>query len=398
MVATALVMHGIAATQFAVQLPRADIPKAWIWQFYLLLGMSLASAIIAAWVHSPRICKLTLALQLVFLILIGIPEGASLAIKTVLSALLILECILLNQPPQDLMLSGATFLILVALQRLPITWIVPIGLPSPHDLLAFAAILLLVAGLAFVLKGVLRRLAEQHEFTARLRDTVARLTDANVGFQRYASEVKSESVANERKRVSREMHDTIGYTITTLIMLMEAASDLAESDPEQLKRLLKKGIDQAIYSLDEIRKSLRELRAMENPQAHGLRGIKEMVHAFEEATHIRVALDFSNVVWKFDGDIDEALYRMIQESLANAFRHGRATRIGITFWQSDHALSVTIRDNGVGSAEVNEGIGLAGMHERILRVHGTLTAGNVADGFMLSAWVPIGEGSAPSDE
>ncbi len=391
-------MHAVAGFGFVAALPRADIPEYWVGQFFILLTLSLAASISAASVRSPRLSKLLLALQLLFLVLLTIPEGKSIAVKVALSSLLVLECVLLNRWPQDLILSGMALALLAAFQRLPVAWVVSIGLPSLPDFLTFLAILILVAALALALKNVLRRMGEEKELTTRLRDTVTRLTDANVGFQRYASEVKSESVANERKRVSREMHDTIGYTITTLIMLMEAASDLAESDPGQLKRLLKKGIDQAIYSLDEIRKSLRELRAMENPQAHGLRDIKEMVKAFEDATHIRVSLDFSNVVWNFDGDVDEALYRMIQESLANAFRHGKATQIGIAFWQADHTLSVTIRDNGVGSAEINEGIGLAGMRERIDRVHGKLTAGNVADGFMLSATVPIREGSMLNDE
>lgn len=391
-------IHGIVAVQFALGLPQGYIPSSWIWQFSLLLCMSLSVAVFASLSRSPRVRKFLLALQLLVLILIGIPEGGSFTIKTNLSALLLLESVLLNPPPQDLVLTTGGLITLVAIQRIPVAWVVPVERPTLREVLAFATALLLVVSLSLILKRVLERLSEQIELTARLRDSVTRLTDANVGFQRYASAVKSESAANERKRVSREIHDTVGYTVTTLIMLMEAASDLAESDPPQLKRLLKRGIDQAICSLDEIRKSLRELRAMEDPQAHGLRGIKELVRAFEEATRVAVALDFSNVVWGFDAEIDEALYRLIQESLANAFRHGKATRIGINFWQSDHSLSVTVRDNGVGSAEINEGIGLAGMRERIQRVHGTFTAGNVADGFMLSACVPILERNGASDE
>ena len=136
--------------------------------------------------------------------------------------------------------------------------------PAPASLIEFGAILALVYGLAAALSTVTRRLEIQSDLVSRLDTTIARLIDANIGFQRYAKEVEGESVSTERKRVSREIHDTIGYTITSLIMLMEAASDLAEDGKDQLKALLKKGIDQSIFSLDEIRRSLRELRAMED--------------------------------------------------------------------------------------------------------------------------------------
>jgi signal transduction histidine kinase len=235
-----------------------------------------------------------------------------------------------------------------------------------------------------------RRLETQTSVTERLDATVARLIDANVGFQRYAKEVEGESVTTERKRVSREIHDTIGYTITSLIMLMEAASDLAE-DKQELKALLKQGIDQSIFSLDEIRRSLRELRAMEVPQRHGLRAIKKMIQAFAEATRIQVSVDFTNVVWNFDEEGNEVFYRMIQESLANAFRHGGATKVAVVFGQTDHEVQISIWDNGKGSAEIHEGIGLSGMRERIERLNGRLYAQNVADGFRLVAVVPASE-------
>ena len=392
----AILLHCAAGLQFALELPRPDIPPDWVGECSFLMAMSLAASLGVVLLERGRIRVVLLIVQLGLLVLIGIPEGRSLGIETILSALLILESILLNGRPFGFAFAGITIIVMVAVQTAHITFLVPIARPAPAALVELGAILTFVAGMAVALLLVSRRLHRHTTLAERLDATVARLIDANIGFQRYAKEVEGESVSGERKRVSREIHDTIGYTITSLIMLMEAASDLA-GDKQELKALLKQGIDQSIYSLDEIRRSLRELREMEVPQRHGLRAIKKMIQAFAEATRMQVSVDFTNVVWNFDEEGNEAFYRMIQESLANAFRHGGATRVTVIFGQTDHEVQISIWDNGKGSAEIHEGIGLSGMRERIERLNGRLYAQNVADGFKLVAVVPLADGEAPND-
>jgi signal transduction histidine kinase len=396
-VALGISFHCIAGLQFILRLPRTDIPPSWVGEFLFLLAFSLLTSLGVVFARRGRTRSVLLALQLGLLVLMGIPEGKSLEIETTLSSILIIESILLTRTPLNFLFSAVVIVVMVTVQTAQISFVSLIERPDPSSLIELGTILTLVYVLAVGLSWVTKRLEAHADMVSRLDTTVARLIDANIGFQKYAKEVEGESVSTERKRVSREIHDTIGYTITTLIMLMEAASDLAKDGNQQLKTLLKQGIDQSIFSLDEIRRSLRELRAVEVPQRHGLGAIKKMIQTFADATRIQVSVDFTNVVWNFDEEGNEVFYRMIQESLANAFRHGGATRVRVIFGQTDHEIQVSIWDNGKGSAEIHEGIGLSGMRERIERLNGRLYAQSVADGFKLLAVVPVADAESPSE-
>jgi signal transduction histidine kinase len=387
----AVCLHAVAGLLFGLSLPRIDIPPTWVGEFFFLLAMSGAASIGIVLVERGRVRPVLLIIQLGLVVLMGIPEGASVAVETLLTSLLVIESVMLLRSPLNLALSAAAIVAMVAIQFVDVSFVFPGARPAPTTLIQFVTILVLIYGLAAALSLVTRRLEAQNGLVGRLDETIASLVEANIGFQRYAKEVEGESVTTERKRVSREIHDTIGYTITTMIMLMEAASDLAEDSKTELKALLKHGIDQAIFSLDDIRRSLRELRAMEVPQRHGLRAIKKMIQTFAEATRMQVSVDFTNVVWNFDEEGDEVFYRMIQESLANAFRHGGATRVAVVFGQTERDVQISIWDNGKGSAEIHEGIGLSGMRERIERLNGRLYAQNLADGFKLLAVVPVAD-------
>ena len=79
---------------------------------------------------------------------------------------------------------------------------------------------------------------------------------------------------------------------------------------------------------------------------------------------------------------------MVQEGLTNSLKHGKATHVRLHFWQEEHGVWVHINDNGLGSRKMSEGIGIAGMRERIEQLGGRLRAANKQDGFELSAWIP----------
>ena len=75
--------------------------------------------------------------------------------------------------------------------------------------------------------------------------------------------------------------------------------------------------------------------------------------------------------------------------MTNAFRHGKATKIRIYFHAADEFLNITIIDNGVGSTQIMEGIGIAGMKERLGEFHGDLSLHNGIDGFEIKARIPL---------
>jgi signal transduction histidine kinase len=82
------------------------------------------------------------------------------------------------------------------------------------------------------------------------------------------------------------------------------------------------------------------------------------------------------------------IYRLIQQGLTNAFRHGKADSVRVNLWRADTEIRVTIADNGKGSEDVQEGIGLQGMRERLSTVGGRIETRSRPDGFELSAAIP----------
>ena len=112
--------------------------------------------------------------------------------------------------------------------------------------------------------------------------------------------------------------------------------------------------------------------------------------AFKD-THIKVSVHFSNVPWYFGGEIDPVVYRIVQEGITNAIRHGNATEIAVHLSLDAGQITVTINDNGGGAEDIVEGIGLSGIKERLRHVDGEVSAGNIRGGFRLCARIPLRE-------
>ena len=97
-----------------------------------------------------------------------------------------------------------------------------------------------------------------------------------------------------------------------------------------------------------------------------------------------------------DSDEEDALYRVVQEGLTNAVRHGRADRISVRVTRTGDLVTVSIRDNGTGCAKLEEGFGLRHMRERLNMLGGTLSYGNLDSdaqdgytGFFITVGLPI---------
>ena len=105
---------------------------------------------------------------------------------------------------------------------------------------------------------------------------------------------------------------------------------------------------------------------------------------------MKVRLYFGNLPQLLPSSVEQVLFRIIQEGIVNAFRHGNATEIGISLWVSENRFLVSLRDNGKGSSEIVEGIGVTSMREEVAAIGGSITFDASSSGFALSASVPMG--------
>ncbi|MCA1949250.1 MAG: hypothetical protein LDL24_01650, partial [Treponema sp.] len=182
-----------------------------------------------------------------------------------------------------------------------------------------------------------------------------------------------------------------GYIFTNIIALMDAAISMGGRDPEALADLHTTVRAQAKEGLQETRRALRELRASDTHRERGIAAIYKIKSVFERVTGIKVDIEAGNMPPSFGEEIDMAVYRVVQEALTNAMRHGRASHVWVHFWIIDDKLELSVQDDGLGSKDIVKGIGLSGMEERIKHLGGTIRAGNAPEGgFKVLVHIPLG--------
>jgi signal transduction histidine kinase len=271
--------------------------------------------------------------------------------------------------------------------------LLPSGLAAA--LLHSATILIISASVLLVtilLSRGRRSLLEAREQVRRLKDAINNLSSANRDFQNYAELSKSQSADEERNRITRDMHDLVGYALTNIIMLMNAARIFLSESPARLAEageIVSQTRSQADAALRESRRILYQLRSEPGGGPVGLQALASLAKAFSETTHIRVDFFYGNLPMSYGEWIDSAIYHVVQEGLTNAIKHGRADRITISLWETNTEIAISVRDNGAGADKVQEGIGLRGMKERLSQFGGSITAHGENYGFVLIARIPL---------
>lgn len=232
------------------------------------------------------------------------------------------------------------------------------------------------------------RLISAERDAMRFGDAVGELTRTQSEFLRIATTSKRDSAVEERNRITREIHDTVGYTLTNVMMMLEAAQDLVPDGFPGLREKLAGARKQTQLGLEGTRRALYLLRSRDQGDPIGLPAIQHMVDTFSRASGVAVDAEYGNMPMCTVPDTDAAIYHLIQESLINALRHGGATAVRVTMWVDAEDYRVTVRDNGGGCDVLEEGIGIRGMRERFGKLGGTLKAANVVDGFEITARIP----------
>ena len=266
-----------------------------------------------------------------------------------------------------------------------------------YRLLVLMLIAGLPAGLGWLTVFYRERIVQLTGRKKTLESTVDSLSKANRDFQAYAGAVRTESAAEERNRITRELHDTVGYALTNVIVMMDAAKSTAQKDSGALDEILDSVRDQSENALNDTRQILYRLRSIDHSEPKGIDAIFKLTRAFEEAMGIGVELSVGNLPTSYGLRIDPVLYRFVQEGLTNAFRHGNATLVRISMWQAAREIRISVLDNGRGASsetEIIDGIGMAGMRERFAELGGSIRAQNVKDGFKISGTIPYGFGEA----
>ena len=266
-------------------------------------------------------------------------------------------------------------------------------MPMANDEALAFFFLLLASGLALSSIGhILQTSYRERQEIAILNQTITKLTVFSQSLQSYARTAEQQAAKTERMRITREMHDITGYMFTNIIAMMDAIISTGCPTGEKTSELCMTVRGQAQEGLAESRKALHSLRDTVGEQEQGIKAIFKIKTVFEKTTGVNVSIESGNLPSSFGDEIDLILYRVVQEGLTNALRHGHATRVRILLWILHGSLQVIVLDNGSGTTKVIKGIGLAGMEERISIMHGTVQAMNAPEGgFQLTVTIPLKE-------
>ena len=184
----------------------------------------------------------------------------------------------------------------------------------------------------------------------------------------------------ERRKMARDLHDSLGQYLVMLKFSIDACLRDATSDSSrELLLQSKKTVDQCISETRTMSYLLHPPLLDESGLASAVRWY---VEGFATRSGIVVDLKAPRTIRRFQNEIETALFRILQESLTNVHRHSQSKRVDITISHDRHTVSLTVRDYGCGiplarirafrDLGTGMGVGLGGMRERVREVGGTL--------------------------
>jgi len=385
-----IALHALAAAFFFRAKRSIGDTEHWTSQFIVLLGCSLGCALAAPFFRKRTIAVIFLGFQAFLLAVADYPEGTGTVLAGTFGCILLL-CAISNFKVSTFIVPVLSLASVFLFRLRPIrAWDAAIPVPEMADSLLASAVVMVFTYLCLCLRAWDSEAQRQRKRVASMDRSIASLLAANLDFQNYALEAGERSTIAERKRLSRDIHDIVGYTLINLKMMLEAAIDRAGVANRPLAELLVMARDQAQGGLAETRSVLRSFREMENAKPVGIASIQKIVTSFSRATGIEVEVNYGNMPWVL-GSLNPVVSHIVQEGMTNAIRHGGATRIQIGFWIVRDRLHMKISDNGVGASEVKPGIGLIGMRERLEPIGGELSVQSSEYGFSLIAEMPLPE-------
>lgn len=231
---------------------------------------------------------------------------------------------------------------------------------------------------------------EAHKLYDELRRSEDELQAAYKRLEQYSNTVEELTLLRERNRISREIHDTVGHTLTTMIMELQALPHIIKTDEKKTREMIESMITFSKKGLEDVRRAVTNLKPVEFDEYAGIFAIKELIVKFKKVSECNVNLTVSKNQYHLTPDQAFILYRVIQESLNNAIKHGNATSIDVIINFGRDKVVTTISNNGRGCKEIKKGFGIKGMEERISKLNGTMEVySGEAIGFEVRVKLPV---------
>ncbi|TCJ82412.1 UNVERIFIED_ORG: DNA-binding NarL/FixJ family response regulator [Bacillus cereus] len=371
-----------------------DMVKYWFWYDWIMLGVRILVSVSIAITTLDFQDSLTLPIWIIILweiIAFSVPWVALLFnYKYYLFTEILLYgglCIYLTSlfPGANVTFLISVFLIAANSQHLSYYWTAPTTVFITTGIFYAVApsnsywIMVTNYGLAYVMGFAFHLLIVNHKQNEAIRKQ-------NAVLEQYMSQIERITLAEERNRLSSELHDTVGHAYTSIIMGMETLrTELAtEMGIQRLDSLLEMGRK----SIEDVRGYLHQMDSpCQSPSL--IQSLQNLGAEFQEHAQVNVSFRTFGEEYQLSRQAKIAFIRCLQESLTNAVRHGQGTEIIVSLQFDEQYTRLEVQDNGKGNVEWQEGFGMNAMKERAMNLQGHLSVyTKPEEGMLVTCTIP----------
>lgn len=231
----------------------------------------------------------------------------------------------------------------------------------------------------------------QQEGRKQALQYAAEMAEVNRQLETRLESVRQVAIATERVRMAREIHDGLGHHLTTVIVELQMAEQLAADDSAGAQAHLQIAAEVIDHALQAAHQMVEELERFERPLAVAVR---ELLAIWQRQNPAEVVLQLNGSLYGLTTATRMTLYRALQESLTNIQKHAEARRVEIHLLRlPDRVLLRVVNDDHRDGRELGEGggFGLVGLRERAEALHGSFKADALlTGGFAVEMVLPVG--------
>lgn len=212
---------------------------------------------------------------------------------------------------------------------------------------------------------------------SQLRAQQNSLEQANTQLVHYASTLEHLTISRERNRLARELHDTLAHTLSALTVQLETVKAYWHVDSTAAQTMLDKSLEATRSGLQETRRALKSLRASPLDDLGLSLALRRLAESAARRANLGLDLSVPEQIPFLSPDVEQCLYRVAQEAVANVTHHANAKNLTVDLIFNGQEVSLLVRDDGIGFKEQPDEngnhFGLPGMRERAHLVGGNLT-------------------------
>lgn len=234
---------------------------------------------------------------------------------------------------------------------------------------------LFILFLIFEIQRYFEESSQVKKLNRALFDSAERLTATNIQLKEYSTRNEEMAKLKERNRLAREIHDTIGHYLTAMDFGVKTCLQAMHNNKEVLESYLDKINQLTQKALLDVRRSIKELRpdALTRYSLHA--AIEHLCNELTEFTRARVTFRCSEVNNQLSGQVEEFIYRIVQEGITNAMKHANSTHILIQIDYLETDIQLLIRNDGVSNQVIHPGFGLTHISKKVEDMAGNFSFG-----------------------